>query len=67
MKKKKFNFLMTSVKKALYLSVFVFSSKVLIEETIFSSPSGDGNAILRGHPSPQISTLISQLHHDPEF
>ena len=36
---------------ALYLSVNVFSTKVLIGETIFTSPTGDGTAILRGHPS----------------
>jgi len=34
-----------------YLSVNVFSPKVLIEDTIFTSPNGDGTAILRGHPS----------------
>ena len=34
-----------------YLSVNVFSTKVLIRDTIFTSPSGDGTAILRGHPS----------------
>ena len=33
-------------KKALYLSV-----NVLIGDTIFTSPNGDGTAILRGHPS----------------
>ena len=38
-------------KKALYLSVNVFSTKVLIGDTIFTSPNGDGTAILRGHPS----------------
>ena len=38
-------------KKALYLSVNVFSTKVLIGDTIFTSPTGDGTAILRGHPS----------------
>ena len=38
-------------KKALYLSVNVLSTKVLIEDTIFTSPNGDGTAILRGHPS----------------
>ena len=25
-------------------------TKVLIEDTIFTSPTGDGTAILRGHP-----------------
>ena len=41
-------------KKALYLSVNVFSTKALIGDTIFIftiSPTGDGTAILRGHPS----------------
>ena len=38
-------------KKALYLSVNVLSTKVLIGDTIFTSPTGDGTAILRGHPS----------------
>ena len=36
---------------ALYLIVKVFSTKVLIGDTIFTSPTGDGTAILRGHPS----------------
>ena len=45
--------LVTSKKKenALYLSVNVFSTKVLIVDTIFTSPNGDRTAILRGHPS----------------
>ena len=38
-------------KKALYLSVKVFNTKALIGDTIFTSPTGDGNAILGGHPS----------------
>ena len=33
-----------AIKKELYLSV-------LIENTIFTSPTGDWTAILRGHPS----------------
>ena len=33
------------------LSINVFSSKILIEDTIFTSPTGDGSAILCGHPS----------------
>ena len=37
------------VKKALYLSVNVFSTKVLIGDTISLSPAGDGTAILRGN------------------
>ena len=38
-------------KKAFYLSVKVCSTKVLIGDTIFTSRTGDGTAILRGHPS----------------
>ena len=35
----------------MHLSVNVFSTKVLIGDTIFTSPTGDGTNILRGHPS----------------
>ena len=35
-------------KNALNLSDNVFSTKVLIGDTIFTSPPGDGTAILRG-------------------
>ena len=38
-------------KNALHLSVNVFSTKVLIGDTFFTSFIGDGAAILRGHPS----------------
>ena len=38
-------------KNALYLSVNVFGTKVLHGDTIFTSPTGDGTAILRGHLS----------------
>ena len=38
-------------KNALCLSVNVLSTKVLIRDTIFTSPTGDGAAILGGHPS----------------
>ena len=38
-------------KKTLYLSVKVFHTKALIGHTIFTSPTGDGTAILSGHPS----------------
>ena len=38
-------------KNALYLSVNVFSTKVLVGDTIFTSLTGDGTAILRGQPS----------------
>ena len=37
--------------KVLSLSVNVFSTKVIIGDTIFTSPTGDGTAILRGHQS----------------
>ena len=40
-----------SEKKALYSSVNVFSTKVLIGDTILTSPTGDGTAILHGHLS----------------
>ena len=38
-------------KRELYLRVNVFSTKALIGNTIFTSPTGDRTAILRGHPS----------------
>ena len=38
-------------KNVLHLSVNVFSTKVLIGDTSFTSRTGDGTAILRGHPS----------------
>ena len=37
-------------KNALNLSVNVFSTKVLINDTIFTPTTQDGVAILRGHP-----------------
>ena len=36
---------------ARYLSVNVFSTKVLIGDTIFTSRTENETAILRGHPS----------------
>ena len=36
---------------ALYLSVNVLSTKVLIGDTFYTSPTGGGTAILLGHPS----------------
>ena len=38
-------------KNSFYLSVNLFSMKVLIGDTIFASPTGDRTAILRDHPS----------------
>ena len=47
-----------------YLSVNVFSTKVLIGDTIFTSPNGDGAAILRGHPShAKVSPLAVQRNY----
>ena len=44
-----------------YVSLNVFSTKVLIGDTIFTSPNGDGTAILRGHPShAKVSPLAVQ-------
>ena len=34
-----------------YLTVYVFSSKVLTDDLAFTSPIGGGAAILRAHPS----------------
>ena len=43
------------------MSVNLFSTKVLIGEIIFTSPNGDGTAILRGHPShAKVSPLAVQ-------
>ena len=43
------------------MSVNVFSTKVLIGDTIFTSPNEDGTAILRGHPShAKVSPLAVQ-------
>ena len=36
---------MVSTIEALYLSVNIFSTKVLVEDIIFTSPTGDGIAI----------------------
>ena len=38
-------------KNALYLSVNAFRTKVLIRDTIFTSPTGNETVILRVHPS----------------
>ena len=53
----------TKMKKtrALYLSVKLFSTKMLTGDTIFTFPTGDGTAILRGHPShAKLSPLVVQ-------
>ena len=43
--------LYTVKKHALYLSVNVFSTKVLTEDFVMTSPNGDETTIFRGHPS----------------
>ena len=44
-----------------YLSVNGFSTKVLIGDSIFTSPNGDGTGILRAHPShAKVSPLAVQ-------
>ena len=39
------------LKQCTYLSVNAFSTKVLIGDTIFTSPTRDGTGILPDHPS----------------
>ena len=52
------------MKMALYLSVNVFSKKVLIGDTIFTSPTGDGTAIVLGHPShAKVLPLAGQMQY----
>ena len=46
-------------KQSTYLSVNVFSTKVLIRDTIFMSPNGEGTTILRGHPSHVKLSLLA--------
>ena len=47
---------------ALYLSVKVFRMKVLIGDTNFTSLTGDGTAILRGHPSHANLDFLVKRH-----
>ena len=39
------------LKQCTYLSVNIFRTKVLIADTIVTSPTRDWTVILRGHPS----------------
>ena len=49
---------------ALYLSVNVFSTKVLFGDSIFTPPAGEGTPILRGHPShAKVSPLTVQREY----
>ena len=52
-----------SQKTPLSLRINAFNAKVLIEELralLFTSPVGDGTAILRGHPSLVVQPLVEQ-------
>ena len=59
------NLILIIKKNALYLRrVNVFSTKVPIRDTILTSPTGDGTAILRGHPShAKVSPLVVQREY----
>ena len=52
---------------ALYLSVNVLCTKVVIGGTIFMSPTGDGTAILRGHLRPRESPAACSAKVVPLF
>ena len=55
-------------KKGFYLSVNVFSTKVLIGDTIFTSPTWDGTAILRQWLSePREGLLVCRVKAVPSF
>ena len=58
-------------KKGLYLGANVFSTKVLIGDAIFTSPTGDGTAIFRVHPShAKVQSFAGQrkyLHYSVIF
>ena len=55
--------------KALHLSVNVFSTKVLIDDSIFTYPTGDGAAILLGHhdPEPREGLPVCRAKTVPSF
>ena len=44
--------------KVLYLSGNVFNMKVRIGDSVFTSPTGDGTAILRGHRPNHAKALL---------
>lgn len=52
-------------KNTLYLGVNVFRTKVLIGDTMFTSPTRDGTAVLHGHPrkgaGKRLVRFLSQL------
>ena len=50
------------LKNALYLSVYVFGTIVLIRDIILTSPTGDGTTLLRGQQShPEVQPLAVQF------
>ena len=49
-------------KKTLYMGVNVFSRKVLVGDTTFTSPTGDGITIFHGHLSLLFATQRQYLH-----
>ena len=55
-------------KDPLYFSFNVFSPKVIIGDSIFKPPTGDGAAILRGHPShSKVSLSVGSAKAIPSF
>ena len=49
-------------KKTLYMGANVFSRKVLVGDTTFTSPTGDGITIFHGHLSLLFATQRQYLH-----
>ena len=54
-------------KNALFLSVNVFSTKVLIGDTIFTSPTGDGTAISTWSSEPREGPAVCSAKTVPSF
>ena len=54
-------------KKTLNLNVNVFSPKVLIRDTIFTSATRDGTAILRGESEPREGLAAFSSRGVPSF
>ena len=54
-------------KKTLNLNVNVFSPKALIRDTIFTSATGDGTAILRGESEPREGLAAFSSRGVPSF
>ena len=56
------HYLLLRRKKTLYMGVNVFSRKVLVGDTTFTSPTGDGITIFHGHLSLLFATQRQYLH-----